>query len=508
MSHKNYNFEIVANDFNSPLFRNEIWTGAFFKFPSLLGLSRLIIGIVSRKNQIDYICDLSTWQKCHDEVKERTIADYHYLENLIDQFIAHGEKMNNWSESNIFNKDLKQKTNQELIELLKTFYDLQSAEYAFGVALVVLDFQGFSFVENNLDVYLKSKVSELDYKKYYEIFTYPTHNSFAQDQEEDLLRLSAKYYDNEQWRTDVVQRKLGELQISYPDFYNVLVNHTKKYAWVYYVYAGPAFTEQNFLDFIKDYLARQIDPIKKIAELEKNKNRIILTKQQYLNKLKPNDFQRAILELAGKMVWAKPRRKDLQSKTYYHVEKLQREIAKRLFLSLDQVRSCTFEMLSDGLSGKEINLEKINELYSFHVCIPNDNTVEILSGQSAEDFVKKYVKIIQSDKDFSDVAEIKGVCACGGKATGNVKIINSSSDMQKMEYGDILVSVATTPSIVAAMKKAAAIITDEGGLTCHASIVSRELNIPCVIGVKIATKVLKDGDRVEVDATQSIIKKL
>lgn len=77
-----------------------------------------------------------------------------------------------------------------------------------------------------------------------------------------------------------------------------------------------------------------------------------------------------------------------------------------------------------------------------------------------------------------------------------------------MKDGDVLISTATTPSIVSAMKKAAAIVTDEGGLTCHAAIVSRELKIPCIIGTKIATKVFKDGDRVEVDATKGIVRKL
>jgi pyruvate,water dikinase len=64
----------------------------------------------------------------------------------------------------------------------------------------------------------------------------------------------------------------------------------------------------------------------------------------------------------------------------------------------------------------------------------------------------------------------------------------------------------TRPEYVPLMKKAAGIITDEGGITCHAAIVSRELKIPCVIGTKIATKVLKDGDMVEVDADKGIVK--
>lgn len=64
----------------------------------------------------------------------------------------------------------------------------------------------------------------------------------------------------------------------------------------------------------------------------------------------------------------------------------------------------------------------------------------------------------------------------------------------------------TSPEYVFAMKKASAAITDTGGLTSHAAIVSRELDIPCIVGTKIATKILKDGDLVEVDANKSIVK--
>ncbi|MEW6408479.1 MAG: PEP-utilizing enzyme [Patescibacteria group bacterium] len=80
--------------------------------------------------------------------------------------------------------------------------------------------------------------------------------------------------------------------------------------------------------------------------------------------------------------------------------------------------------------------------------------------------------------------------------------------MAKMRKGDILVSIATDPDIVPAMKKASAIVTEQGGVTSHAAIVSREMRIPCVIGTKIATKVLRDGDLVEVDATKGLVRKL
>lgn len=90
---------------------------------------------------------------------------------------------------------------------------------------------------------------------------------------------------------------------------------------------------------------------------------------------------------------------------------------------------------------------------------------------------------------------------------GRVRLIFSEKEVGAFRFGEILVTQMTDPDCIAAIRKARAIITDEGGITCHAAIISRELKIPCIVGTKIATKVLKDGDRVEVDPGKGVIRK-
>jgi phosphoenolpyruvate synthase/pyruvate phosphate dikinase len=102
--------------------------------------------------------------------------------------------------------------------------------------------------------------------------------------------------------------------------------------------------------------------------------------------------------------------------------------------------------------------------------------------------------------------EINGQIGNKGKYTGPIKIIMNISDFPKMQTGDVLVSTMTTPDFVVLMHKAGAIITDIGGMLCHAAIVSREINKPCIIGTKFATQLLKDGDMVEVDADKGIVR--
>ncbi len=124
--------------------------------------------------------------------------------------------------------------------------------------------------------------------------------------------------------------------------------------------------------------------------------------------------------------------------------------------------------------------------------------------KTIESFVLRNISI----NDLTSKNAVKGVCASAGTATGLVRIVRGIQDLEKVRVGDIMVAVTTHPDFVPAMHRAAAVVTDEGGLTSHAAIVSRELHIPCIVGTKIATSQFHDGDRVKVDATAGVITRL
>ncbi|MBU5669341.1 phosphoenolpyruvate synthase [Peptoniphilus sp. MSJ-1] len=108
-------------------------------------------------------------------------------------------------------------------------------------------------------------------------------------------------------------------------------------------------------------------------------------------------------------------------------------------------------------------------------------------------------------KEEKLVTLAKGLPASPGIGRGEVKLIKDISEINLVEEGDILVTGMTNPDMVPAMRKCAAVVTDEGGRTCHAAIVSRELQIPCIVGAKSATKSLKNGMTVTVDATRGVV---
>ncbi|MDP3066288.1 MAG: phosphoenolpyruvate synthase [Methanobacteriaceae archaeon] len=112
---------------------------------------------------------------------------------------------------------------------------------------------------------------------------------------------------------------------------------------------------------------------------------------------------------------------------------------------------------------------------------------------------------VEEGQEIERTIITKGLGASPGMAAGTVKIISSTDELDKVQEGDILVTVMTTPDMVPAMKRANGIITDEGGVTCHAAIVSRELGIPCVVGTGDITKILTENSMVTLDGSKGLV---
>ena len=162
------------------------------------------------------------------------------------------------------------------------------------------------------------------------------------------------------------------------------------------------------------------------------------------------------------------------------------------------------EILSiDKNSNVSLLKKKINDRKNIgYGCLVTDSGIKVVTGKKLESLILE----MSDKKNNKNINEFSGVVASKGIVSGIVKIITSPDDFYKFKNGEVLVVPETAPDFVPLMKKASATITDLGGITSHAAIISRELKIPCIIGTKIATKVLKDGDLVEVDDNEGVVK--
>lgn len=195
---------------------------------------------------------------------------------------------------------------------------------------------------------------------------------------------------------------------------------------------------------------------------------------------------------------------------HFYLLPLFNEIAHRTNLNIkDIMMFWTLEDISNFLKNKFVisKSEAQNRRY-FYLLLFNKGRINFYSGIRAEKKKKDILDKFLSEK----VNHFEGSTANRGRVKGIVRIINfddlriieKTAKVIKEKF--ILVTGMTNPNVIPLIKKAKGIVTDEGGMTCHAAIISREFNIPCIVGTRIATSVLKDGDLIEVDANNGVIK--
>ncbi len=132
-----------------------------------------------------------------------------------------------------------------------------------------------------------------------------------------------------------------------------------------------------------------------------------------------------------------------------------------------------------------------------------NNKVTILHDAAT---IKLAIKMIKNSQEKNK--QIKGMIAFKGKIKGRVVLVLSKEDLSKVKKGNVLVAKTTMPDFTHEMHRAAAFVTEEGGVTSHAAVVARELKKPCIVGTGNCTKILKDGDVIEVNAEKGIVRKV
>lgn len=301
---------------------------------------------------------------------------------------------------------------------------------------------GFSYpLDMALDEYLKSHPID--------IHTVPVFGtSFVRDEQKDLEKIASE--------TDTQKRD------------EFLKDHAYRYSWIFSNYTG-------YHPVSLEYFADRLGKIK-----EKDISPDVMVPMK-----KPT----TISEWIGFATFIRDERKRCNMIYNAMADRYLRNECKRLGLAYDDAVFLTPE---------EFELQKNKKIRKFD----GVRYVEITT-EGCRDLDKNVWNALVTEGE--DGMEIKGSIASRGKVQGKVKIVLSSPDFHKMEQGDILVTSMTRPDFAPVFHKCGAIVTNEGGITCHAAIISREMKIPCIIGTGNATKILKDGDMVEVDADKGVV---
>ena len=326
-----------------------------------------------------------------------------------------------------------------------------------------------------------TQYSQKEQDEIFEILSRPSIDSYSKKIEKELDEI-----------TNLFKKGLSESE----EFKKIISDFIEKYYWFPYEYVGPnIWTKESILQKISD-------DIHKEENTENSDSDIVEKQKQIIAKFQLKQDIVDLFSILRALTLMQDDRKMFMTQICYWINSvLSQELTKRFNLSMDEAHYIDPILFFQPEQIKT----KLKERTNFMILVQENLETTIYTGDIAKEYLKN--ENIQYHTSDENIKEVKGQIANSGIISGKVRVLKTSQ-INDFNTGDIIVTGMTTPDFAPLMKKAAAIVTDEGGITCHAAIVSRELSIPCIIGTKIATKVFKDGDLVEVDANIGIIKKI
>ncbi len=365
-------------------------------------------------------------------------------------------------------------SNSELALLLVRFQSVVLGE------LYVLNFVQ---VEHGLNIAIKKVVNELESnkdkaEKLFITLIQTQGSSASQREKQALYKIARKW----RWlkRISLYNEQKARMNIE---------RHCEKYKYLYSAYGENPADFNNFWLTFKKYIAHEIRPPKQTLL----KRLLSPESEKLLKKLRSKKLNILIPLLVKGGLFRDTNKALLGQSVKYRFEILD-EIARRNFESRDNLNFYLLAEIVDLL----YHSKKLNEK---EISLRKTNGVMFTRFEDFKIYTSESLPVLDQRVEKS----LRGQCASQGVCVGECKIVLTKEDGSKIKQGDIMVAIGTDFDLIEAMYRSAAVITEEGGILSHASVVCREIGKPCCIDVKNATKILKDGQKIKVNATNGEI---
>ena len=463
----------------------------------IIGVACNIIVTFYKKNGIVEYTDMGSYSRLGDVSQKKLLKEKNFCLKVESGIFRECKELEKFSHK-LLKIEPKKLDYSSLIKLYREFevQTLNLRAYAIIPNLLEVGKESiFSIAEK---VLIKQIGSAEHAKEYLGKLTTPTKLTTQRQHELNLYRIQNHIIKNKvkKWKNDNA-------------VINLIDKHVKKFGWIAYYYIGPAWNRNDIIKIIENNIKIIKNTKEKIKEILEYRKVTENEKRKLQKKLKLDVDSKALFDKICTMIFLKAYRKEYLIYSNFCFDPILREIGKRLELELKYVRYLTISEIEKYLSNKKLWTSAVKKIIKNRynkgcISVAEKGKIKLLSLTAG----KKYNKYIKKEKvqNESEIKELTGSCAFSGIVVGKARIINLKEEVNKIKKGEILVSRSTNPDLIIAMQKASAFVTNEGGITCHAAIVAREMKKPCVIGTKIATKVIKDGDYIEVDAGKGIVK--
>ncbi|MFA5155579.1 MAG: PEP-utilizing enzyme [Patescibacteria group bacterium] len=405
-------------------------------------------------------------------------------------------KLNKYSQS-FTTARIRSASNQKLINWVEDFSRLFSEMYAYGTVAILAGYSQDNVLYTTAEKILRRKLKGQAgrFSQLYVILTNQPRLGRNVKFELAIIKLAMRIKATCQTSLlDIRQRYQAEIK-----------KLLKEYQWLSYdLCDGIAWDEKYIANLLVERAGQ--DLVKQSRDLSSYASRTQAMFKAVVKELTLNKKETGVFESIRNLGYYKWAREYEFTEALFRLKAVQDELARRLRISplaIKYLLPSEYHLLLSGIN--KYRRELSQRIRRSLIISEFGRSARVVTGAQA---TKAWAELKPRDKTNAKISLIRGRIAYSGLVKGFVRTVNSVRHLSKVSVGDIMIAVTTSPALLPAMKKAAAIVTNEGGITSHAAIVSRELQIPCIVGAKDATRIFKDGDFVEVDAKHGLIKKI
>lgn len=369
------------------------------------------------------------------------------------------------------------------------------------------DYKIITFLQNRLQKLGKNK----DFEMYKSILSVNTGETVAFTEQKNFFQVASKLSENKEIRKIFEQDDIALIseKLKKYSFENSLFEkHMQKYEWVNTEYISGGWSKEKWLELFKKAIVSEATPQSKLKELVSNFEQLNAQRNKAIEELDPPKDVRQSLDALAELIAQRDWAKGYFTRALLSYNKLLDEIASRLGVTRTDLLYYSYVELGEAiLSGKSIEAKEIMSRQNdgFAIVIKNEKFNLVTGKEKIQNTIKEE-NISEPFEKLINISEFKGLPASPGVIKAKARVLEDASMISQLEQGEVLVTYMTTIEFIPAFRKAGAVITDEGGMSCHAAIISREFKLPCVVGTKVATRVVQTGDTLEIDANKGIIK--
>jgi len=467
-----HNWTLISSKISPLLWKS--WTAKGNTRDNLLKYTKEDIFISMKQEELFYLKDIDDYQRVRDYYEIIFEKDINYFYRVQERcMVVHTDFINFCSENR--KRDFTTLSNTEIISIFNKYIEKIIATASFRTNVFLLGLIITDLIDVEIEK-IKRTGTEVDF--YYELVTPIKDLPFTEMQKNILFMCNKIEQDNLNLNNEKVQ--------------SLIENHLKKYAWLTtHRYFGEPLTKKDVIKAIRENLGtskKKLDKIK--IDNEKRK--------QELDKIKNiNETIGKLIDIAQNYTYLQTYRIDVVNEGNHYVREMFNEICNRTKIEYNNLIYLTENEIIAALNKNKNDYNKLATIRKEYYVIYNVNNNEI---HIFEGINNKYITINKENKKNTKIDILKGKVAQRGKIKGVAKVIKSKQDLNKLNEGDIIICPMTMPEMVLGLLKCSGIVTDEGGITCHAAQISRELKVPCVIGTGNASKMLNSGDIIEIIA--------